>query len=131
MVKNISDRSKAVLQVAILSVVLVTSFMGFNYLSSLKTVRTASLVRFEVEASGGFASITLRAGNVNMTEPTNVSAPWSQTVKIKSGTTVFLTASNPSVTGEVTCRILLDREIWKTETISSPKNGVACAGIIP
>lgn len=131
MVKNISDRSKAVLQVAILSVVLVTSFMGFNYLSSLKTVRTASLVRFEVEASGGSASITLRAGNVNMTEPTNVSAPWSQTVKIKSGTTVFLTASNPSVTGEVTCRILLDREIWKTETISSPKNGVACAGIIP
>lgn len=131
MLKNISDCSKAVLQVAVLSVVLITAFVGFNYLSALKIVRTASLVRFEVETSGGFASITLRAGNVNMTEPTNVSAPWSQTVKIKSGTTVFLTASNPSVIGEITCNILLNREVWKTETISSPKNGVACAGIIP
>lgn len=131
MLKNLSDRSKAVLQLAILSVVLVMAFVGLDYLSSLKTVRTTSMVRFEVEASGGFASITLRAGKVNMTEPTNVSVPWSQTVKIKSGTTVFLTASNPSVTGEITCRIFLDREAWKTETISSPKNGVACAGIIP
>jgi hypothetical protein len=88
-------------------------------------------VQFRVEASGGFAIITLEAGDVSMPEPTTVTAPWTRTIRISSGTEVYLTATNPTQTGKLTCSISLDKVIWKTETTTAPKDGVACAGIVP
>ena len=45
--------------------------------------------------------------------------------------TVYVTAANPTQTGELSCFILLDNTQWKTSTIAAPKDGVACAGIVP
>jgi hypothetical protein len=84
-----------------------------------------------VNASGGFANITLQAGKESITGPKTVTMPWTRTIRVKSGTEVYLTAANPSETGELTCSITLDRGPWKLETINAPKNGVACAGIVP
>jgi hypothetical protein len=100
-------------------------------LGIMQTPSDSRLVRFEVKASGGFAVITLRAGKESITVPTTVTSPWSKTLRIKSGTEVYLTAANPSETGELSCRITLDKAAWKLETIHAPKNGVACAGIVP
>jgi hypothetical protein len=88
-------------------------------------------LNFRVEASGGYAIITLQAGNVTISKPTTVTVPWSKTVQVSSGSEVYLTASNPTQTGKLTCTITLDKMAWKTETTTAPKDGVACAGIVP
>lgn len=88
-------------------------------------------VQFSVEASGGFAIITLHAGNVSISKPTTVTVPWSKTLQVPSGTEVYLTASNPTQTGKLTCRITLGKTPWKSATTNAPKDGVACAGIVP
>jgi hypothetical protein len=89
-------------------------------------------VEFQVQASGGFAIITLETGDsASITKPTTVSVPWKKTLRIASGTEVYLTASNPTQTGNLTCTITLNRNPWKTDTATAPKDGVACAGIVP
>jgi hypothetical protein len=84
-----------------------------------------------VEASGGFSIITLQAGSVSIGTPATVTMPWQQTLQLPSGTVVYLTASNPTQTGNLDCVILLDNQPWKKETTTAPKDGVACAGIVP
>jgi predicted RecA/RadA family phage recombinase len=85
-----------------------------------------------VEASGGVALITLEAGkDASISKPTTVSAPWTKSLRIASGTEVYLTAANPTQTGSLTCSITLDKIPWKTQTTHAPRNGVACAGIVP
>ncbi len=89
-------------------------------------------VEFHVEASGGFAIITLDAGSAaSISQPTTVSVPWTKSLRIASGTEVYLTASNPTQTGAVTCTISLNQTPWKSDTTTAPKDGVACAGIVP
>jgi hypothetical protein len=100
-------------------------------LGLMKSPAGSYQVKFRVEASGGVAIITLQAGDVSISEPTAVSVPWSKTIRIPSGAEVYLTASNPTQTGKITCSISLDNTLWKTETTVTPKDGVACAGIVP
>jgi hypothetical protein len=88
-------------------------------------------VQFRVEASGAVAIITLQAGDVSISEPTTVSAPWARTMDISSGTEIYLTALNPTQTGQLSCSITLDKVPWKSDQTSAPKDGVACAGIVP
>jgi hypothetical protein len=119
-----------------LQVLLVLALLGgvVALLLSMGVMQASSsshLVYFEVKASGGYANITLEAGNDSIITPKTVTVPWSKRIRIKSGTEVYLTAANPSETGELSCRITLDKADWKFETINAPKNGVACAGIVP
>lgn len=89
-------------------------------------------LEFQVQASGGFAIITLDTGDsASITKPTTVSVPWKKTLRIAPGTEVYLTASNPTQTGTLSCTIRLNQNLWKTDTTTAPKDGVACAGIVP
>jgi hypothetical protein len=131
MFSQLSDRWKIVLQ---LIFVLALCAAAIALLISLGVMRTSAgshRVQFRVEASGGFAIITLDARNASIPKPTTVTAPWTKTLQIPSGTQVYLTASNPTQTGKLTCTIKLDNDVWKTETTTAPKDGVACAGIVP
>ena len=98
--------------------------------SSLADEKTRR-VTFRVEASGGYANITLKAGSKEIEEPQTFTTPWELTVEIARAESVYLTASNPTQTGRLSCEIILDRKVWKSESIPAPKDGVACAGIIP
>jgi hypothetical protein len=131
MFENLSNRQRTTLQIIFILCLCAAAFILLNYLGATKTHPGTRTVHFKVQASGGFAYITLRAGDVTISDPITVTVPWSKTVKIKSGTQVYLTAANPTATGELTCTIILDTIKWKTETTSAPKNGVACAGIVP
>lgn len=128
---NTSNRTKIMIQLGFIVLACLIAFFVLRYVTSLQTSSGSSNVRFEVEASGGFASITLITDKEIYPDPTTVTVPWVKTIKIQSGTTVILTASNPTATGTITCRIFLDGVSWKKETTVSPKNGVACAGIVP
>jgi hypothetical protein len=131
MLAQLSDRWKIVLQLAF---VLALCAVIAAFLLSMGLMRSPAgthRVQFRVEASGGFANITLEAGEESISEPTTMTTPWTKTIQVSSGTEVYLTASNPTQTGTLTCTIILDREDWKTETTTAPKDGVACAGIVP
>ena len=86
---------------------------------------------FRVWSAGGYANITLSAGANHIDKAQTVTTPWEHTYDIASGVTVYVTAGNPTQTGELSCFILLDNTQWKTSTIAAPKDGVACAGIVP
>jgi len=88
-------------------------------------------ITFWVTAAGGFANITLNAGSNRIEKAQTITTPWERTFDIASGVTVLITAANPTQTGELSCVILLDNSNWKKSTINAPKDGVACAGIVP
>jgi hypothetical protein len=128
---QLSDRWKTVLQVAFVLALCAGAIVILLSLGLMRAPEGSRRVQFRVEASGGFANITLQAGDDVITKPTTVTTPWSKTIQLASGTEVYLTASNPTQTGKITCMITLDRTKWKTDTTTAPKDGVACAGIVP
>jgi hypothetical protein len=131
MFTNLSDGAKTTLQVVLVLAILGAAAAIMISMGIMRADSDSRLVYFEVKASGGFAVITLQADGDSIKMPTTVTVPWTKTIRIKSGTEVYLTASNPSQTGEISCRITLDKAAWKEEKSSAPKNGVACAGIVP
>jgi hypothetical protein len=128
---QLSDRSRIILQIIFVLALCATVAAILYSLGLTRTREGSHRVQFRVEASGGFANITLQAGEESISEPATLTTPWTKTLQISSGTEVYLTASNPTQTGTVTCTISLDREEWKTDTTTAPKDGVACAGIVP
>jgi hypothetical protein len=131
MFSQISDRWKIVWQLIFALALCAAAIAILISLGVMKSPSGGHRVQFRVEASGGFAIITLDAKDASISKPTTVTAPWTKTLQIPSGTQVYLTASNPTQTGKLTCTIKLDNKDWKTETTTAPKDGVACAGIVP
>lgn len=131
MFSQLSDRWKIVLQLIFVLALCAAAIVLLISLGVMKTPAGSHRLQFRVEASGGFAIITLDAKGASITKPTTVTVPWTKTLQIPSGTQVYLTASNPTQTGKLTCAIKLDNDVWKTETTTAPKDGVACAGIVP
>ncbi len=131
MFANLSNGWKIALQIVFVLALLGAAISIMAYMGGFVSSPGSHRLRFDVGASGGFAVITLDAGSASISSPKQVTAPWSQTVRVDSGTEVYLTASNPSATGELTCTITVDGKAWKEDKTSAPKNGVACAGIVP
>ena len=128
---QLSDRWKIVLQMVFVVVLCAAAIAILMSMGLTRSREGIHRVQFQVEASGGFANITLQAGEDSISKPVTVTTPWSKTLQLASGTEVYLTASNPTQTGKITCNISLDRTDWKTDTTMAPKDGVACAGIVP
>lgn len=131
MFANLSNGWKIALQIIFVLALVGAAAAVLLSMGVMRTGSDSHLVSFEVKASGGFALVTLEAGSKSIEKPLTVTSPWTKKIRIESGTEVYLTASNPSQTGEITCSISLDQNLWKTESTNAPKNGVACAGIVP
>lgn len=128
---RLSNRWKIALQLLfVIAMCALAAFILFS-LGVLHRDSGSHRIHLRVEASGAFAIITLQAGDDSISEPTTVSAPWSKTIDLPTGTEIYLTALNPTQTGQLSCTITLDNLPWKSDTTSAPKDGVACAGIIP
>ena len=128
---NLSDRAKNLVQIVILSILITLVTWGLVSMGATKPLPGQRSVVFSVEASGGFSIITLRIGDTYTNQGATISVPWTKRMNIKTGTQVYLTALNPSQTGKLICKVTLDGGAWKTDTTDAPKDGVACAGIIP
>src|SRR5689334_11180475 len=131
MASQSSDRWKIVWQLIFVLALCAAAITILISLGVMKSPAGGHRVQCRVEASGGFAIITLDAGKDSISKPTTLTVPWTKTIQLPSGTQVYLTASNPTQTGKLTCSIKLDNKDWKTETTTAPKDGVACAGIVP
>jgi hypothetical protein len=129
MTSGLSNGWKIALQ--LLFVAIVIAIVIFVLMGLSKPAAGSHRVQFQIEATGGYAIITYQAGSVSVSKPLTVSTPWSKVLDVASGTEVYLTASNPTQTGKLNCSLSLDKAPWKLETTSAPKDGVACAGIVP
>jgi len=131
MFSQISDRWKIVWQLIFVLALCTAAVTLLLSLGVMKAPAGTHRVQFRIDASGGYAIITLEAKSASIAKPTTVTVPWTKSLQIPSGTQVYLTASNPTQTGNLTCTIKLDNQDWKTDTTTVPKDGVACAGIVP
>jgi hypothetical protein len=131
MFSNLPDRTRNFLSLVFVLVFILLIIIGISLLLQQNPRVTSRNLFFEVESSGGFANITLQAGSERIKKATTVTTPWRRTIKVSSGEEVYLTASNPTQSGKIRCRISYDGQAWKDESIEAPKDGVACAGIVP
>ncbi len=128
--RNTSNPRAIIWLLVVVAVIVLAVVFATNSQSSLAPHGTRR-VTFRVESAGGYANITLKAGTVVIEKPQTLTTPWERTIDVARSESVYLTAANPTQTGQLTCKISIDREPWKSETIPAPKDGVACAGIIP
>ncbi|MEW6180541.1 MAG: hypothetical protein AB1522_11500 [Chloroflexota bacterium] len=127
---KIINRS-TLLQILLVLALCAGSMVLLNLLGVFRPPPTEAALVFRVEATGGYANITLQAGKEVISKTTTVTTPWEKRVVVPRGEEVYLTASNPSQTGQLSCAILLEGRVWKNERTEAPKDGVACAGIVP
>lgn len=131
-----NSNSKSSARTLILQILLVVGLCAASILilASLGVFRQQAqeaVLVFRVEASGGYANITLQAGEEIISQTTTVTTPWERRITVPRGDEVYLTASNPTQTGQLSCTISIERRVWKRASTEAPKNGVACAGIVP
>ena len=88
MFTNLSEGTKTMLQIIFVVALLGGAVVVLLSVGVLQTSADSRLIYFEVKASGGYAIITLQAGDVSISKPTTVTVPWSKTIRIKSGTEV-------------------------------------------
>jgi hypothetical protein len=122
---------KKFLDIVIIFLFILVGFLLLLVLGTFKTPSSSHKVLFQVKASGGYAMVTLKTSDETLVSSTIVTTPWRKEMRLPQGTEVYLTASNPSQTGELECLISLDNKIWKSMKKEAPENGVACAGIVP
>jgi hypothetical protein len=131
LVHKTHNQTRAAIWIVISLVLLVAGIMLLDNAGVFQPGAGTHRITFRVTAAGGYANVTLKAGEVHIDKSQTLTTPWERTYDIEDGQTVFLTASNPTQTGELSCFILLDHSDWKRASTVAPKDGVACAGIIP
>ncbi|MDD5370984.1 MAG: hypothetical protein PHQ40_18040 [Anaerolineaceae bacterium] len=88
-------------------------------------------LKFVVQTSGGYAAVTLTDSAGNVIHSGVDPSPWELTRTLYNGEEIYLTATNPSQVGTLSCQIFINSSLWKQQTATSPADKVACAGIVP
>jgi hypothetical protein len=128
--ENSSQRSTFIIGLAIVIVVVIT-IIGIWFLKGRDDGNQGMRqITYQVDASGGYAQIIYTTSSGTNTEAQILTTPFNKTISVPVGTEVFLTASNPSQTGTVYCKIKLDGKDWKESHGTHPVDSVACAGIV-
>jgi len=87
-------------------------------------------VTYIVYSDGGYAQIIYTSSVDVNTAPAMMTTPFTRTIALPVGTEVFLTASNPSQNGQISCEIKIDNREWKFSKGTHPIDSVACGGIL-
>lgn len=115
----------------IIAVVVIISIIGIWLIKSKSdSAGVLRQITYTVTADGGYAQVIYTNSNGVVSEPTMMTTPFSKTISLPIGAEVFLTASNPSQTGSVSCNIKINGREWKESHGTHPIDSVACAGII-
>lgn len=125
-----SSNGSAIIGIAIALVVIVAIIGIWLIKNQSDETDPMRQVTYLVNADGGYAQIiyTIREG-VN-SEAAILTTPFSRTVSLPLGSEVFLTASNPSQTGNISCEIKINNREWKSSRGTHPVDSVACGGIV-
>lgn len=127
---NSSKRSNTLSVIGVISIVSIIVVVIWVLLNRSSNVDELRQITYHVEAAGGYAQIIYTNSNGKNTDPAIYTTPFTKTLTIPIGQQVFLTASNPSQTGDVLCEISVNNEIWKESRATHPVDSVACGGIV-
>lgn len=125
-----SSRGTAAIGVLIAIVILITIIGVWILKSQSADNNTLRQVTYIVNSDGGYAQVIYTSSNGKNTDPAMVTSPFTRTVTLPVGSEVYLTASNPSQNGSVSCQIRIDNKDWKQSHGTHPVDSVACGGII-
>jgi hypothetical protein len=128
---NPNPRRVLLMQTLLVIVVCVVVFIWLWGIGAFKGPSKEHSITFRVQATGGVALVTYSDAVASTKNAILVTAPWSRTATNPSGTEIYLTAGNPSQSGTVECKLLIDGREWKSDKASYPDDSVACAGIVP
>jgi hypothetical protein len=129
--KSGNNRTTIIFQILLIIGICVGLIAAGLIFGVFKKPATSHVVTYQISADSGFAVITYTGQNGKQTEPEKSTTPWERTVPFNSGAQVYLTAGTNNQSGDVVCKILLDRKAWKKETATDPASNVACGGIVP
>ena len=87
-------------------------------------------VRYEIGGSAATIAATYRNAT-GAIEQRDVQGSWSYDLQAPQGTILTLRAANKTAQGTVSCRILIDGQVFKEGESSGPFKIVDCSGIIP
>lgn len=128
------DNPRAGMMLQLLIVALVAA-AGIGIFAMLGVFRPTQpgyrMVTYRIEGTASTGVVTYTQPDGSTTELIEISIPWSKTVKMPKGTVIVLTGSNPTQTGDMTCKLILDGKDWKMQSAKAPKDKVSCAGIVP
>lgn len=125
-----SSRSNVVIAVALIIIIVLTIIGIWILKNGITSSDKTHQITYRVETTGGFALIVYTQFSGQNTRAEIMTTPFNKTVSLPAGVEVFLTASNPSQTGTVSCKIILDNRDWKESKATHPVDSVACGGII-
>jgi len=131
MIEQKTNRRSIVLQILVVLVLCLVISAALYVTGVFEPPPGDRQVTVEVKASGGFALITYDDSQLKIEEGKTVTTPWRRTVRLANGTSIILTAGNPTQAGTLSCQILLDGKVWKEEAVKAPRDKVTCAGIVP
>lgn len=115
----------------VIAVVVIIAIIGVWLLKSQSPDEGAlRQVTYIVEADGGYAQVIYTTSKGVKTDPVILTTPFSRTLSLPVGIEVYLTASNPSQTGSISCKIRINNRDWKESHGTHPVDSVACGGII-
>lgn len=128
---NSAPRSNNTIIGIAIAVIVIITIIGIWFIKSQSSDSgEIRQITYEVTATGGYAQVIYTTSSGVNTEPAMVTTPFTKIVNLRAGDQVFLTASNPSQTGEVICKIKINGKDWKESKGISPIDSVACGGII-
>ena len=126
-----NQRNTLIIQVSVLVVICVGIAVlayVFGVFSPPKDYRN---INVRVDSNSGTIMLVYSIpGDPGSTE-NRASTPWEKSLYVKRGSEVYVTAATAGTTGGLSCTILLDGKVWKTDKTSDPNGKVFCAGIIP
>ncbi|MFD8103429.1 MmpS family transport accessory protein [Nocardia fluminea] len=94
-----------------------------------KEVNSTVTVTYQVDGTGQASSITYSAGDLDVSQDTDASLPWTKDVTVDGFIkTVTLTASAGPDGGEITCRIKVGDRLIAERTASGPFATTSCSG---
>lgn len=125
-----SSRGTGVIGIAI-AVVIIIAIIGIWIVKSQSSDNgTMRQITYIVNSDGGYAQVIYTSSVGVNTEPAMLTTPFNRTITLPVGSEVFLTASNPSQNGNISCEIKIDNREWKSSRGTHPVDSVACGGII-
>ena len=127
-----SSRTGLALQISIIALVLGGAALVYYFLGAFNSRPEGyRSITYRVEGTASTAVVTYTQPDGSKTDLIEIAVPWQKTIDFPTGMIVVLTVGNPTQTGDLRCKLLLDGKAWKDQFAKSPKDKVSCGGIIP
>jgi hypothetical protein len=104
---------------------------GLALLALTACQKTTHTVRYEVEGTAARVRVTYRNATGALEERTDVTLPWQYEFSAETLDPLTVRVFNPTEAGTVSCRILIDGEVFQEAESSGRLTTASCSGLLP